>query len=366
MERVYKISRALHQRGHDVTIYTSDFALDHGYLNSLEGVKTHLFHSVLNLPGIHITPGLIPAAARNLKYFDIIHLHVHRSFQNIVLHHYASKYNIPFIIDAHGSTPKLGKRRIKQLYDLLFGNRINRDCSKFIADGDLGVKQYRELGIPPEKIVLIPAAFPVEDFANLPPRGQFRARYNIQEKHVVLFLGRLHWIKGIDFLVQAFRELYNRRDDTILAIVGADDGYQAALEALVKRLQLTQKILFTGFLGGTDKLAALVDADVFVQTSRYEHHAWAPFEAVLCGTPIIVSSHTGAGEEVKKLDAGYTVKFDDSIDIAETINRILEAPSEAIAKTRQAAAYIREKLSLHQKVEEYERAYLDCIVKKHR
>jgi glycosyltransferase involved in cell wall biosynthesis len=74
VERVYKISRALLQRGHEVTLYTSDFDLQPEYINSLTGLKTRIFHSVIDLPGLHITPGLISESAKNLKNFDIIHI----------------------------------------------------------------------------------------------------------------------------------------------------------------------------------------------------------------------------------------------------------------------------------------------------
>src|SRR5207245_11567707 len=103
---------------------------------------------------------------------------------------------------------------------------------------------------------------------------------------------------------------------------------------------LAAKVRFTGFLGGEDKLAALVDADVVVQTSRYEQGAWAPFEAVLCGTPIVVSRNSGAGEDVKRIDAGYLVDFGDRAELRDTLAYVLDHPDEARQKARTAKAYI--------------------------
>ena len=358
---VYKVSRALRKRGHEVTIYTSDFKLDQKYIDSLQRVKVFPFQSLIDLPGLHITPGLISEAAKNLKNFDVIHLHSQRSFQNIILHHYAQRYNIPYVLDTHGSTPLEHKKTFKLLFDILYGNKICKDCSKFIAETQMGINEYKEIGVPDDKIALIPPPFPIEDFANLPPSGQFHKEYNIKEKHIIMFFGRLNRIKGIDFLVESFYELTQQRDDVILAIVGPDDGFKSELEHLVNKLKLSNKVLFTGFLGGEQKLAALVGADIVVQTSRYEQGAWAPFEAVLCGTPIIVSSHTGAGEDVRRLDAGYLVEIDNKRELAETINNILEDPTEARQKAQNAAKYIRENLSMNKKIEDYERVYIECI-----
>src|SRR4030042_4478797 len=122
-------------------------------------------------------------------------------------------------------------------------------------------------------------------------------------------LGRIYHIKGLDFLVETFHELAQARQDVVLAICGNDDGYQSRLQKLVTKLGLSNRVIFTGFLAGQDKLAALVDADVVVQPSRYEYAAWAPIEAVLCGTPIIVSRDSGAGEDVSRIDAGYLVDY---------------------------------------------------------
>jgi len=121
------------------------------------------------------------------------------------------------------------------------------------------------------------------------------------------------------------------------------------------------------FLGGEKKFSALVDADVVVQPSRYEQAAWAPIEAVLCGTPIIVTKHTGAGEDVKRLDAGYLVELGNKKELAETTNRILDNPSEARDKAKMAAKYIRENHSMSKKVEDYEKLYIECVEEsKHR
>ena len=367
---IYQLSRALMQREHEVAIYTSDFELDRGYIDSIEGVKVYPFHSWLNLPRFYfyLTPGMVWETKRKLKEFDIIHLHGYRSFQNIVIHHYAQKCGIPYILDAHGSTHRTaaGKRGLKWLlrwlFDVVFGNRILRDASRCVGETEMGVNEYKEIGVNHDKIVLIPPPFAIEEFSQLPPSGLFRRKYNIKEKHVILFLGRIHWIKGIDFLVESFYELTKDRDDVILVIVGPDDGYKSTLEALIDKLNLSDKVLFTGFLGGEEKLSALVDADVLVQTSRYEQGLSFPsFEAIMCNTPIIVSKNTGASEDVKRINAGYLVEFGDKKELTTIIQKILDDPAEAASKTQRAKEFIIENLSMEKNVEIYEKVYMDCI-----
>jgi glycosyltransferase involved in cell wall biosynthesis len=348
-------------------IYTSDFELDSESPDSLPGIEVHPFHCLSSLAGFYLTPGMIGEVRRQLGDFDVIHLHCFRNFPNTVLHHFAPKYGVPYVLDTHGSLPRkvAGENRsrwmFRWLFDVTFGNRILKDARKVIAETELGINEYREFGVDDDKIALIPPPFSTEDFSQLPSRGLFRSKYNIVDKKIVLFLGRIHHIKGLDFLAESFYELTRSRDDAVLVIVGSDDGHKFTLDKLISELELSEKVLFTGFLGGVDKLSALVDADVVVQTSLYEQGAWVPFEAVLCGTPIVVSKHTGAGEDVKRLDAGYLVEYDNKTEMAELILRILEDPTEARAKVSQAADYIRENMSMASRIEDYEKLYIECI-----
>jgi glycosyltransferase involved in cell wall biosynthesis len=375
----YELSKMLTARGHEVTVYTTDADIGNSRLSNscglknVDGIKVRYFRNLSNLLafkyGLFLPLDMILTARRETGNFDIIHFHCYRSFKNIVIHHYAMKYGIPYVLDAHGSTPRVIERKrglkwlLKWLFDIPFGYRMLRDASICIGETEIGVNEYKEIGVNQNKIMLIPLPLTAEEFSQLPSAGMFRRKYSIKEKHIVMFLGRIHYIKGIDFLVEAFHELSQSRNDVILAIVGPDNGYKSTLEDLINRLNLTNKVLFTGFLGGEEKLSALVDADVVVQTSRYEQGAWAPLEAVLCGTPIIVSKHTGAGEDVKKLDAGYLVEFGNKKKLAELINMILEEPSEAKDKAKKATKYIRENLSMNERVEDYEKLYVRCIEK---
>jgi len=367
VDLLYKLSKALAQKGHEVVIYTSDFKLDQEYIQSLLEVKVYPFRCLSSLAEFYFMPSMIKGVKEQLRDFDIVHLHCLRSFQNIVVHYYALKYNNPYVLDAHGSTPRMagGKRGskwlLRWLFDVAFGYRILRDAGKVIAETEVGVKEYKELGIDKDKIALIPPPFDTEEFCKLPPLGVFRSKYDIGDRKIVMFLGRIHWIRGPGFLVESFDELAKWRNDVTLVIVGNDDGYKSTLEKLIDKLNLSDKVLFTGFLGGAEKISALVDADVIVQTSRYEQGAWAPFEAVLCGTPIIVTKHTGAGEDVKRLDAGYLVEFSNKKELAELILRILKDPVEAIAKAGQAAEYIRENMSITKRIEDYEKLYIECM-----
>jgi glycosyltransferase involved in cell wall biosynthesis len=372
VDLIYKLSKAQAQRGHDVAIYTTDYDLDRDYINSLKGVHVVPFHSWLNISPLYFffAPAFIREIRRSLREFDVVHLHCLRSFDNLVISHYARKYGCPYVVDAHGSAPRgiegtaWFRRMIRWLFDLFFGNRILKGATFVIAESEVGVREYRELGVTQKKIVLITPLHDFSIFSRLPARGMFREKYNLEGKRIIVFMGRINWVKGLDFLVESFYEVLRYRNDAVLVIVGSDDGYKAELENLIEKLGISNKVLFTGFLNGQDKLSALVDADVFVQTSRYEQGAWAPYEAVMCNVPIIVSDNSGAGEDVKKMDTGYLVKFGNKEDLADKIQYVLNNPDKAAEKTRKAKEYIVENLSLERGIHKYEQVYETCVREK--
>ncbi|OGO44090.1 MAG: hypothetical protein A2Z05_06630 [Chloroflexi bacterium RBG_16_60_22] len=364
---IHKISRALAGKGHEVMIYSSDFQLDRDYINSLAGVNVHPFHCVSSIGNFFFTPALVGEARKSLRDFDIIHLHCFRSFQNIVIHHYARKYGVPYVLDAHGSLPRTtrGGRNLKWLlkwlYDITCGHGQLRDAVRLVAETRGAVDEYTARGVSRDRIVQITPPFDIQEFSDLPARGRFRQKYGITARHLVLFLGRIHWIKGLGFLVEAFGELVKSMNDVVLVVAGPDDGYLSALTRKVNELDLSARVLFTGFISGREKLAALVDADVVVQTSVYEQGTGVPFEAVLCGTPIIVSRDTVASANVKDIDAGYLVEYGNHRELVGTLQRVLDDPAEARDKAQRAREYIKANLSLEKGVEKYEELYREAI-----
>lgn len=308
---VYNISGELIRQGHKVEIYTSD-ALDAEQRignkdNSLiiDGIKVNYFHYIMHYYTFSLTPSIISTVRRQLKEFDSIHIHDFRSFQGIIVAHYARKFNIPYLIQAHGSLPKTSHSKLRSMLnfilDLTLGYRVLRGASKAIALNRMEADQYRAIGIPNEKIVVVPNGINLSEYAVLPPKGSFRKKFNIQDYlKIVLYIGRLHKAKGIDLLINSFAYLNKTMgfDDILLVIAGPDDGYLAEAKFLAYSLGISNSVLFTGFVDSEDKLGALVDAHLFATPSFYGF-PMTFLEACAVGTPIIT---TTLGDELEWID----------------------------------------------------------------
>ena len=130
---------------------------------------------------------------------------------------------------------------------------------------------------------------------------------------------------------------------------------------LVKKLDIENKVTFTGCIGGEEKNSALKDAGVIVQMSRHEQVVWAPFETVLCGTPVIVTQDFGAEEDVKRFNAGGTVMFREIELLFETINSVFESCELGLSKTQVAKDYILSKMFVNSRTQEYTDVYQRAI-----
>ncbi len=360
---VYDLSKTLASRGHDVSIYTCDHLYDKEYLDSLKGVKVSVFKTWLKLSMFFITPGVIFKSMKELKQFDLIHFHCYRSFQNAVVAYYARKYGVPYIFDTHGTLPRLfGKRFFKMIYDHLVGYRMLRGASHFIAETDLGRKEYIEYGARPEQVSMLFHPVDTDAFERLPEKGLFRKKWGITESKIVSYLGRLHEIKGPDFLIDAFSEILKVDSDVRLVMIGPDDRFREKLEEQIDRLGIRDKVLFTGYLGFKDKVSALVDSDVLAQPSKYENTlAWSTMEAILCNVPIVACNNTGASEDLRKMGGGALVDYGDVKGLAAAISKIFDDPAAAQKDTQRQKEYIIRNWSIKSRISDYEAIYKKAI-----
>jgi len=304
---VYNISKELSKQGHDVTIITTDLEFDEKYSKSIEKLRVKVipFNCVFNLSSFLYSPSMNKWLDNNILKFDIVHMHNFRSYQNYVVYKYALKHEVPYVLQARGSiNPSNIKLPIylkifKKIYDIFWGFKILDGAKNMIALTRIEHSQYEVIGVPDNKIKIIPNAF---DFS-LPNvnKGLFRSKYDIKnDEKIILFLGRIHKIKGIDLLINSFIELSKEFNNIKLVIVGPDEGFMQELEHLADECNSENKIIFTGPLYGENKFEAYIDSDIYVLPSRYEIFGNTVIESLAMGTPVIVSERSGIASFIHK------------------------------------------------------------------
>jgi len=174
-------------------------------------------------------------------------------------------------------------------------------------------------------------------------------------------LGRIHRIKGTDLLVQAFARVARILPDVDLVIAGFDDGYLSTVMRIVRAMGIKSRVWFTGAVAGQDRLAAYVDADVFALPSRYEIFGLVAFEAIMCGTPIVVSENCGMAPFIRTVDMGCVAKADDTVDLARNLEYSLANPVEARRQVERGRAFVNRNLSWQEIRARLEIVYAECI-----
>lgn len=190
------------------------------------------------------------------------------------------------------------------------------------ADQVIAVSNYtkdivhRYYGVPSERISVVHNGIDLVDFQPLDIKRLF------PKEKIVLFVGRLTYQKGVDYLLQAAKEALKENENTIFMIVGYGDMYQELIMKAAS-LGIAHKVVFPGFLGG-DKLRSCYQmADVFVMPSISEPYGIVALEALATGTPAIISKQSGVSESLENV---LKVDFWDTQKMARMINTLLSYP----------------------------------------
>lgn len=254
---------------------------------------------------------LAPALAEEIGAADIVHIHALWEEVQHQAARTACRLGKLYLLRPCGMLDpwSLRQSRLRKALYLRWRLRPHLDQAAAIhytSDGERDLAAPLGLRAP---AIVEPNGIDVAEYADLPPRGHLRTRLGIAaDCQLLLFLGRLHPKKGFDLLFPAFARLDPK---TILVVVGpGDEGYLRHLHAEAARLSIAPRVRFVGMLRGADKLAAFVDADLFVLPSYQENFGIAVAEALAAGLPVVISDQVNIQADVKAAGAGGVVPTD--------------------------------------------------------
>lgn len=212
---------------------------------------------------------------------DIIHNHSLWMMPNIYPLSAVRGSKCPLVVSPHGTLSKYALNRSalqKKIFWYLLQASVLREAKCLHATAESEYEDIRRLGFR-QPVCVIPNGI------DIPPLVQ---KSNSSRKQL-LFLGRIHPIKGINNLLHAWAAVEQKFPEWDLHIVGPDNGgYMAEMQTLAKELKLT-RIVFVGPLFGSDKLQAYREADLYVLPSHSENFGMTVAESLAAGTPAIVT-----------------------------------------------------------------------------
>jgi len=333
----YEFARSLVRRGHEVRVLTTDSGghkrierdevaqIEEG---GIDGIQLIYYQNVSNYLAykqrLFFPLELFHRIRRQLSSSEVVHIHEFRSLLSVATHSAVRSLNIPYVISPHGGLQRLGKVWLKSVFDRLWGNKILKDAAAVCAVSPLEEQDAAQFGIEYERIYPFPNPIDADHYTQLPDRGRFTEKWNLRNKRVVLFLGRLHWIKGIDVLIDSM-VLIKDIPDLHLVIAGPDDGAASALRSRVMKNGMGDRITFTGFLNDLQKLEALVDSEVVVVPSRREGFPGTALEALAAARPVVLSSMCGLVSWIPGRSAMTIFRSGDAKDLAQKMGAVLRS-----------------------------------------
>ena len=291
-------------------------------------IPIHLFETgpLARLWTAH-TPGLKKTLARKIPDFDLVHIQELWHYPGYIASKIARSRNVPYIVTIHGELNEWNlqqKRLKKQIYMTAIQRGILQKSAALHAITQAESNRIRQLEIE-TPVAMIPNGTHTEEFENLPDRSQFVSRYpELENRLIVLFLGRIQQKKGLDILAQAFGNLVRTRHDVRLVVAGPDeDNTLTEIKTILKSQGALEKAVFPGMLTGEQKLEALGAADIFALTSYSEGFSVALLEALSAGLPLVITDECNF-PEVGDSRAGFVVRPNDSV-IASALMSLLDS-----------------------------------------
>jgi D-inositol-3-phosphate glycosyltransferase len=332
---IRELGRELGRRGHLVDVYTRTHEPIHDQVVEL-GENARLIHFKAGEEETHklalyshladFTRNLENFREENGLRYDLIHSHYWLS--GLVGERLQELWDIPHLIGFH----TLGA--VKNSVGIGEGEpelRINaekklvKDCHRIIAStekdkGDL-ITYY---DAAPEAISIIPCGVNLDLFRPI-QRETARCHLGLNGESIIVFVGRIIPLKGIDNMLKAMAHLEGKQGIK-LVVIGGDDHSQAEMERLKnlsRTLRIDESVVFLGSVKQETLPFYYSAADLCVVPSYSESFGLVVLESLACGTPVVATKVGCAESVIRYGETGYVVTDNDPRSLADKISRLL-------------------------------------------
>jgi len=332
-QMVLGLSSALASQGVEVTVLTTDSNGDAGQPPLDVPLDKPIEQDGYQVRYFRCSPfrrykfslNLLRWLSEHASEFDLAHIHALFSPVSTAAATLARHRKLPYILRPLGTLDPADlrkKRRLKQIYAALLerANLAGAAGIHFTSAQEAKISErfgthspdlVIPLGVRPPQPPLIRG----EKEGAIPHKAKVRRELGIpDDRLLVLFMSRIDPKKGLNLLIPALESLLlGANHESALpnfhfVLAGTnpqDPNYENQIKEQIKASPLSSCTTITGFVTGELKAALLQDADLFVLPSYYENFGIAVAEAMVAGTPVVISDQVHIWEEVKGAEAGW-------------------------------------------------------------
>jgi D-inositol-3-phosphate glycosyltransferase len=204
-----------------------------------------------------------------------------------------------------------------------------QDCKRIIVATEKEKQDLvRYYNAQPEKVGVVPCGVNIELFQPV-DKAVAKQKLGLGAEKILLFVGRIDPLKGIDKLLKTMPLLKNH-ENLKLVVVGGDENSRLELEGLKKlaaNLNIVDSIDFRGLVKQEQLPYFYSAADVCIVPSYYESFGLVPLESLACGTPVVATDVGDLKNIIKPGETGCIVADNSPEKLAEGIASILNKPS---------------------------------------
>mgnify|MGYP001290016579 FL=1 len=328
------LAQEISEMGHNVTIYTTDLDFSNGpnkfnkklpRIEKFEKFLINRTHVWFSLKLFFVNTSMSKEIENDKP--DIIHTIGLRSFQSIIAWRVSKKLNIPLVVSDQGGLtthPFLAESGffLKTLYKIqdFFIKKIINDASVISVANEYEQKIFSSLN-KKSRIEIIRNGI---NLKKLVSKHNFKEKYQINS-NFILFVGRFSKSKGIETLINAFSIVKNelKDSDIHLVIMGVDFGYQAEMEKLIKKLNLSEEIKVIKNPPRDDVISAYGESEFLVLPSQWELSPLVPLESFAFKKPVISTNSHGIPYTVQNNKNGILVEPENSLELSNAIVKLL-------------------------------------------
>jgi len=328
------LAQEISEMGHNVTIYTTDLDFSNGSnkfnkklprIEKFEKFLINRTHVWFSLKLFFVNTSMSKEIENDKP--DIIHTIGLRSFQSIIAWRVSKKLNIPLVVSVQGGLtthPFLDESGffLKTLYKIqdFFIKKIINDTSVISVANEYEQKIFSSLN-KKSRIEIIRNGV---NLKKLVSKHNFKEKYQINS-NFILFVGRFSKSKGIETLINAFSIVKNelKDSDIHLVIMGVDFGYQAEMEKLIKKLNLSEEIKVIKNPPRDDVISAYGESEFLVLPSQWELSPLVPLESFAFKKPVISTNSHGIPYTVQNNKNGILVEPENSFELSNAIVKLL-------------------------------------------